>query len=151
MWSYDVSGLNTTTATGRLYSVRLLLGDTDTTDQQLQDEEIYFALSLTSDNIYSAALWACNSLSSKYARLVDTQLDGVLEARYSTLSKQYSTLATSLEQVANKYSGGSLGVSAGGISVTTVDAKNTDPDRVKPAFTIDQFDNGPQYDPEDLW
>jgi hypothetical protein len=35
-WSYDETDLGTTTASGRLNSVRLLLGDTDTNDQQVQ-------------------------------------------------------------------------------------------------------------------
>ena len=39
-WSYDATDLGTGTASGRLNSVRLLVGDTDTTDQQVQNEEI---------------------------------------------------------------------------------------------------------------
>ena len=35
-WSYDATNLTTNTDAGRLNSVRLLLGDTDTSDQQLQ-------------------------------------------------------------------------------------------------------------------
>ena len=48
-WSYSPSDLNTTTASGRLNTVRLLVGDTDTTDQLVQNEEITFALSQTGD------------------------------------------------------------------------------------------------------
>ena len=43
-WSYDPTDLNTTTASGRLNTVRLLVGDTDTTDQQVQNEEVTFSL-----------------------------------------------------------------------------------------------------------
>jgi len=55
MWSYSVTDLNTTTASGRLNSVRLLVGDTDTSDQLVQDEEINFALAQANDNVYYAA------------------------------------------------------------------------------------------------
>ena len=46
-WSYDATDLGTSTASGRLNSVRLLVGDTDTNDQQVQNEEITFALAQT--------------------------------------------------------------------------------------------------------
>ena len=52
-WSYDASDLDTTTASGRLNTVRLLLGDTDTLDQQVQNEEVTFALSRLLDTIFS--------------------------------------------------------------------------------------------------
>jgi hypothetical protein len=44
-WSYDPTDLDNTTASGRLNIVRLLVGDTDTVDQQVQNEEITFGLS----------------------------------------------------------------------------------------------------------
>ena len=39
-WSYNPTDLDTLTASGRINTVRLLVGDTDTTDQQVQNEEI---------------------------------------------------------------------------------------------------------------
>ena len=50
-WSYDATNLGTSTVAERLNSVRLLVGDTDTNDQQVQNEEIIFALNQTSDNV----------------------------------------------------------------------------------------------------
>ena len=47
-WSYDATDLGTGTVSGRLNSVRLLVGDTDTNDQQVQNEEVIFALAQTS-------------------------------------------------------------------------------------------------------
>jgi hypothetical protein len=64
-WSYDPTDLNTTTASGRLNTVRLLVGDTDTDDQQLQDEEITFSLSETGDSAYLAAAWSARAVASK--------------------------------------------------------------------------------------
>lgn len=140
-WSYDPTDLNTTTASGRLNSVRLLVGDTDTTDQLVQNEEITFGLSQANNNVYYAAAWVCRTIAAKFSRLVDTQLSGALSADYSTRSKQYQQLANQIEAQGKKTSGKSLGVFAGGISVAAVTVVHEDPDRVKPAFTIDKFDN----------
>jgi hypothetical protein len=41
-----------------------------------KNEEITFALAQASNNIYYAGSWAANAIGSKFARLVDTQLDG---------------------------------------------------------------------------
>jgi hypothetical protein len=43
-WSYNPSNLGTDTGAERLNVVRYLVGDTDVNDQQVQDEEITFAL-----------------------------------------------------------------------------------------------------------
>lgn len=152
MWSYSASNLNTTTASGRLNSVRLLVGDTDSADQLVQDEEVLFALSQANNNVYYAAAWLCRTISAKFGRMVDTQLDGALRANYSTRVKQYQQLATQIESQGKKTSGKSLGVFGGGYSTSGMQVVNEDTDRVKPAFTIDQFDNveaGNQYIPDE--
>lgn len=152
MWSYSASNLNTTTASGRLNSVRLLVGDTDTDDQLAQDEEVLFALSQANNNIYYAAAWLCRTIAAKFGRLVDTTLDGALSAKYSTRVKQYQQLATQIEAQGKKTSGKSLGVFGGGVTTSGMQVVNEDTDRVKPAFTIDQFDNveaGNQYIPDE--
>jgi hypothetical protein len=152
MWSYSASNLNTTTASGRLNSVRLLVGDTDDADQLAQDEEILFAISQANNNIYYAAAWVCRTVAAKFSRMVDTTLDGALSAKYSTRSKQYQQLAAQVEAQGKKTSGKSLGVFGGGYSSSAMQVANEDPDRVKPAFGIDQFDNveaGEQYIPDE--
>lgn len=151
-WSYSATDLNTTTASGRLNSVRLLVGDTDTNDQLVQNEEITFALGQTGDNIYYAAAWVCRSIAAKFSRMVDTQLDGALSANYSDRAKQYQQLAVQVENQGKKTSGKSLGVFAGGISNSDMSVANQDSDRVKPAFAIHQFDNveaGETYIPDE--
>lgn len=140
-WSYSPSDLNTTTASGRLNTVRLLVGDTDTTDQLVQDEEIAFALSQTGDNVYSAAVWICRAIAAKFSRMVTTTLDGALSANYSDRAKQYNQMAVQIEAQGKKTSGKSLGIFAGGISVAAMGVVNADTDRVKPAFGVSQFDN----------
>lgn len=151
-WSYDPTDLNTTTSSGRLNSVRLLVGDTDTSDQLVQNEEITFGLSQANNNVYYAAAWVCRTIAAKFGRMVDTSLDGALSAKYSTRVKQYQQLASQIEAQGKKTSGKSLGVFGGGYSTSAMQVVNEDTDRVKPAFTIDQFDNveaGNQYIPDE--
>jgi hypothetical protein len=143
-WSYDESDLGTTTVSNRLNSVRLLLGDTDTTDQQVQNEEIVFALGQTSNNIYLSAAWAARVVAAKYSRQVTTNLSGALSADYSDLASQYSSLADSLEYQGKK-AGAVLGIKAGGITKSGVDAVRLDTNRIKPSFRRDKFHNPPSY------
>jgi len=137
-WSYDETDLGTDTASGRLNAVRLLVGDTDTNDQQIQNEEILFALGQSGSNIYSAASWACRTIASKYSRLVDTDLDGQLSEKYSQLQAHYKSLASDLEFQATKV-GASLGFVAGGLSKSTMKAVETDTDRTGSRIRRDQF------------
>ena len=67
-WSYDPTDLDTTTASGRLNTVRLLVGDTETLDQQTQNEEIVFSLSENGNNTYYSAAWIARAIASKYSR-----------------------------------------------------------------------------------
>jgi hypothetical protein len=75
-----------------------------------------------------------------------------LSAKYSTRSKQYQQLAAQVEAQGKKTSGKSLGVFGGGYSSSDMQVVNQDTDRVKPAFSITQFDNveaGEQYIPDE--
>ncbi len=144
-WTYG-SSPDTSTADGRRDAVRLLIGDTDTSDQQIQDEEVSFFLSQASNKVYSAAALAARAVASKYSRLVNTEFDEV-STDYSDLQKHYTTLAYRLEEQANSYEGASLGVKAGGISIAAMDAVEENTDRPEPAFKRNQFRNPPsRYD-----
>lgn len=144
-WSYDPTDLDKDTASGRLNTVRLLVGDTDTNDQQAQNEEITFALSETNNNVYYAASWVARTIASQYARKVNTELDGALRADYSDLSKQYSTLSDKLE-FQGKKSGAVVGVLAGGITKSGINTVRTDTNRVEGSFRRDRFRNPPSYE-----
>ena len=143
-WSYDPTDLNTTTASGRLNTVRLLVGDTDTLDQQKDNEEINFALTENGNNVYYAGAWTARAIASKYSRKVNTELSGALKADYSDLAKQYKTLADSLEYQ-GKTSGASIGVLAGGITKSRVEAVREDTNRIEGSFRRDRFKNPPSY------
>lgn len=140
-WSYDPTSLGTTTAAEQLNAVRLLTGDTDTTDQQLQDEEITFALSQSGSNIYTAGVWAANAIASKYSRLVTTELDGALRAEYSDLASNYRNLAIQLREDGRRYSAGALGLEAGGVSISDMNTARSNTDRPQPFARTDRFDN----------
>ena len=144
-WSYDPTDLDTNTASGRLNTVRLLIGDTETLDQQVQNEEIMFALSENGDNIYYAAAWSARNIASKYSRKVNTSLDGALKADYSDLSKQYKVLADDLEYQ-GKTSGAVIGVLAGGITKSSVNAVRANTNRIEGSFRRDRFKNPPSYE-----
>jgi hypothetical protein len=143
-WSYDPTDLDNTTASGRLNIVRLLVGDTDTIDQQVQDEEIVFGLSDNGDNTYLSAAWVARAIASKYSRLVTTSLSGALSSDYSDLAKQYQTLADQLEYQA-KTNGAAVGILAGGITKSGVEAVRANTNRIEGSFRRDRFKNPPSY------
>lgn len=143
-WSYDPTDLDTTTASGRLNTVRLLVGDTETVDQQVQNEEITFGLSENGDNVYYAGAWVARAIASKYSRKVNTSLDGALKADYSDLAKQYKALADDLEYQ-GKTSGAAIGVLAGGITKSGIEAVRANTNRLEGSFRRDRFKNPPSY------
>jgi hypothetical protein len=136
-WSYDEGNLNTGDTLGRLNAVRLLIGDTDTNDQQVQDEEIVFGLAQANNNVYSAGAWVCRVIAAKYSRNVDSDISGALKESASQLQDHYNSLADNLEYQGQKLGG--LGIAAGGIKVSTVDGVRANTNRVKPEFNKDQF------------
>jgi len=137
-FTYDETDLGTDTASGRLNAVRLLVGDTNSADVQLQNEEIAFALAQSGDNVYAAAGWVAKSLTAKYSRLVDVELDGQLSESYGQLQKHYGDLASDLEYQAKSVSG-SLGFAAGGTSKSRMSTVKDNTDRVKSLIERDQF------------
>lgn len=116
--------------------VRFLVGDTDFEDQQIQDEEIGFALD-QEGNYRSAAAVIAESLAAKYARLVDKSV--------GDLSISYSQRATQFAEVAKKLrSGASISLAmpyAGGISVTDKESRANDTSKTSPAFKRGMNDN----------
>lgn len=147
-WTYGNTP-GTATATERRDGVRWLVGDTDTTDQQTSDEEIAFALTQSSDDIYLAGSIVCRAIAAKYARLVDVSVDDTeLTVDYSKRQEAYLKLAGKLERQSVRGPGGSIAVGipvAGGISVSDVDSVEQNLDRPTPAFPIQTVGTG-DYD-----
>lgn len=143
------SSPGTATASGRRDAVRLLIGDTDTNDQQLQDAEIDFTLSETNDAIYRAAAQAARMIAGLYARRVDTSFNS-LDTSYAQRQEHYHKLAEKLDRMAKRRGGLGMPV-AGGISIDEMDNVEDDSDRPDPAFRRSQFRNPPDTDGSDDW
>lgn len=78
--------------------VRFLIGDTNTNDQQLQDAEINYAISLVTPPAspnYIPAIYCAEALAAKYARMV-TKSVGDLHVSYTDRLKNFQALATQL-------------------------------------------------------
>jgi hypothetical protein len=91
-----------------LDEVRFLIGDVNSSQPQLQDEEINYCLGVTANNRYAAAM-AAEAIAGKYAVLVNTTIDG-LSVQYNDLHRNYILLADQLRTgqplVAAPYAGG---------------------------------------------
>lgn len=124
-WSYlGVPG--TTSAPARRDAVRLLVKDTVSTRQLIQDEELDFFLAQNSNGIWGAAADACDALAAREAKaksVGDLSLSGMGDS-YKELGRTYRMRL-----------GSTLVPFAGGISVADKDARNQDTDRVAPAFS----------------
>ena len=138
-WSYDPTNLITTTVAGRVNIVRLLTGDTDTSDQQLADEEVTFALDESADDVYYAAAWCASTIYAKYSRLVSTEIDGALRSDYSDLASNYKMLELTLRDKAKSKSGKGLGSAGGGLTVSEIETNRDNTSLVQPSFTRDKF------------
>ena len=114
--------------------VRFWLGDTDTTDQQLSDEEIAALLTIEGSP-RAAALSGARRLLAKYSRLVDKSV-GDLSVSYSQRRAGLETLIGSLKR--DMVLAGGMPIS-GGQSKARKETVEADTDRVKPSFHRDQF------------
>lgn len=148
-WTYDNnadSGANAT-ANQLRDAVRLLIGDTDSDDQQVTDEEIAFALDEEDNNVYSAALIMVNAIIGKYSRLTMLKFSDV-SVDYSKRIENYKQLRQQLRDQASR-TASSLGTpKAGGIRDSEMESAEEDTDRVRPAFRRGQFRN-PDEEVED--
>lgn len=127
-----------------LDEVRFLIGDTDTDDQQLSDEEINYLLTSTG-SVQAAALGAARSLWAKYSRMVD-QKTGDIDIKYSQRKDAYAALIRQLQL-------GMLPVPyAGGISEDDKQVDEADSDVVQPAFTrgMMEYDGTDSEDQNDV-
>lgn len=132
-WSYTINDL----ATSAKDQVRFLIGDTLSTDPQLQDEEINLAISRRT-SIAGACAECCRSLAAKFARSVDMSA-GSSKTSYSQLAKAYTIKTNEFEMQAA--SGGGGLPYAGGISIADKLNQEANEDRVQPQFQVGMDDN----------
>lgn len=123
-------------------AVRFLIGDTDTTDQQVTNEEIAYALSENNDQAIPAAAMAVRGLVAKYSRLSDTDIESI-SIKYSQIAANYASLLDRLESKAAD-SGASAAIPrVSGVSVSDMESNTLNTDRVPSAFRVGQFANPP--------
>lgn len=132
-WNYDPTKLQTSVKD----QARFLIGDTVSTDPQLEDEEINFALRVRG-SIWGAAALGCAAIASNLSRRADTTT-GELRTLYSSQARAYAARAAMYENQAASRSG-SLPY-AGGISVQDKISNQGNPDRVAPNFNVGMTDN----------
>lgn len=120
---------------GSTDELRLLVGDTDTTDEQLSDAEYSYILTNFGSGQLGAAQ-AARMLAAKYARLRDVSVGDVSESA-SQMFEHYRALADQLDTKT-----ASLALPTfGGVDVAAVEQANADASQVQPAFKRDQFNN----------
>jgi hypothetical protein len=132
-WSYSLTDLANTPKD----QIRLLIGDTVSTDQQMQDEEILYHLTQRS-TVWGAAAECCRTLQARYSRSVDQTAAGT-SISYSQMAKAYGIKAAEFE--AKAAAGGAGLPYAGGISVADKINQEQNSDRVEPQFQIGMDDD----------
>lgn len=130
-FTYNSSSISTDLA-----KVRLLIGDTSTGDQLLQDEEINFFVD-SEPSIYHAGAMACEAIAAEFSRKADKQV-GDLKINASQKAEAYAKRAKKLMAMAKTR--GSAGIYAGGISKTDKQTQEQDSDRVEPDFYREMHD-----------
>lgn len=128
-WSYSGDPSDST-----LDAVRFLCGDTDTTDQLLNNEEVSFLI-LGQPSEFNAAADACEAIASKFARKIDRNAIG-LSAALSQKVRHYEGRAERLRRMATR----DLEIFVGGLSISDKDALFDNADATQPSFSIGQDD-----------
>jgi hypothetical protein len=114
-------------------AVRLLIGDTDSSDALLQDSEVDYFLSLFgttgSERVRPAAIRACEAIAAKFARQVDTTNQG-LSVGASKRMAHYQALANDLKAQQST----EATVFLGGSSFSENEKLDDNVDLIPPAF-----------------
>lgn len=132
MWSYDPA-LPTDKD-----QIRFLIGDTDSTSKQIEDEAITVFMTQAGDNLYLAASRIARLLSTRFARMNSVWVDSV-RIDYAAKAKAYLDLSMELAGI-----GGSSGLGApfvGGVSISEMSGVASDTDRPPSSFTIGMGDD----------
>ena len=125
-------------------AVRFTIQDTDSSDQQMSDEEVNWLLT-EYGSVRAAAIAAARTLAAKYARSVDKAV-GDLRLSLSQKHAHYQSLVAQLEK-----SSAIIAIPwAGGISAADKQAYEDDSDRVRPKFGKNLHEYDPSsYDDSD--
>lgn len=121
--------------------VRLLTGDTDTSNSRFSNEEITAALAATGGSIYLACAYLFDGLAAKYALTASISVDGY-SRQAGKFVDNFTKLANRFRAQASVNDAGGLGAPfVGGISEADIDSVQSDADRVPSYFTHDMMNN----------
>ena len=126
-------------------AIRFLIGDTDTNDQLLNDDEIAWLNSevtgstTATTGVYAAAYRACLTIASKFSREADKSV-GDLSIHAQQKAKAYREQALELKTLVMR-EGGVPTPYAGGISISDKNSNQEDSDIYQAWFESGQFDN----------
>lgn len=119
-----------------LQAVRFFVGDTDSRDPLLTDEEITFLLTEDS-RVLGASSLACDAIAWKMIRRVDYKL-GPLTEKNSNITKQYERAAKKFRTLA-RASGSNGSIIAGAIMIQDKLDNEANTDLVPARMVRDQF------------
>jgi hypothetical protein len=97
-----------------LDEIRFMIGDTDSMNPFLQDEEINFALKKFDSEIYQTAIFLCRRILIAASKLSDS-ISGMEQVRGSQIQAQFKQRISDLER--ERLEAESLGICAGGLSI----------------------------------
>lgn len=131
-WTYEVDDLSTSS----LMQLRLMIGDTDTDQQLMQDEELTYWLD-TEGGVRQAAIAALEALAAIWSKKADRTI-GPLSIKYSQMSANFCSRAQGLRidrlaLDAEPY--------AGGLSRAEKEVDDQDTDLVRPYFRRSRFEH----------
>lgn len=139
-WTY--SGNPSSSATD---AIRFLIGDTDTNDQLLSNEEIQWVNTQASGSatstatLYDSAYRCCMYVASKLAREADKQI-GDLRVSMSQKAESYRKQAAILQAQSKEYNFVPIPY-AGGLSISDKEIDDDNSDSFRPWFQSGQFQN----------
>jgi len=121
--------------------VRLLIGDTDEDNEILTDEEISYYIVKRGTGL-GAAIGAAYAMAAEFSKLAD-ETAGDVEVKWAQRARNAIALAEKLQGQFNGTDGNAVPVNvyAGGISVTDMQTRNSNPDRVQGKFAIGSMDS----------
>lgn len=131
-WSYDPKDLET----NEVYQVRAELQDTDPQDQQLQDEEISYAISVER-NMWAASARCAEMIGRRLLRKADVRLGRAMMVTYSKAAQQWFNMARILRAKAM----GTVVPWAGGMNINDQLNYAEDTSLIQPVFTMTMMEN----------
>ncbi len=131
-------------------AVRVRVGDTDSTDELLQDEEILFFLTERSSNVLLASADSAIAIAGQFSRKVNVK-NLSLSVNATDRAKAYLELAKKFREQAGVGPKDAVAaeIFSGGLSIAGKRALKDNSDAVKPSFEIGRDDH-PGSDAEDF-